>query len=258
MINCAIEGIRARGWGDVGPERDNIHYWEYNSTNLIDGKPADVSNRASYSRQLNMEGDSLIIANYSDPAWVLNGWTPQFKPVIYPNPDTISAVRGTFVEIDVRVAAAPIPKYRWFKNGMLLLGKSEPSLKIDSVSIEDEGIYSVSIENSLGYDSVTVVTLVTEEAPVVENINSVDISPLRIFPNPAKDILNIEHNNMSGTIHGLIYSMSGKELLRFHQYQYNDGRVNTPIDVSSLAKGIYILKINNSTQSFQQRFCIVR
>ena len=41
-----------------------------------DSKPVDVSQRAPYSRQLTMGKNSIIIVNYSDPAWVLDGWEP--------------------------------------------------------------------------------------------------------------------------------------------------------------------------------------
>src|SRR4029434_11315204 len=41
LINCALEGISPVGWGAMGGDTTNMHYWEYNSTNLSDGKPAD-------------------------------------------------------------------------------------------------------------------------------------------------------------------------------------------------------------------------
>jgi len=76
LINCFLEGIRPEGWGRVAENREHIRYWEYNSRNLSDGTPADVSRRAPYSRQLSMERDSGLIANYSRPSFVLEGWDP--------------------------------------------------------------------------------------------------------------------------------------------------------------------------------------
>jgi pectin methylesterase-like acyl-CoA thioesterase len=52
----------------------NIRFWEYNSTNL-NGNPIDVSARHPISRQLT----ASEAAQWSDPAFVLNGWTPQEK-----------------------------------------------------------------------------------------------------------------------------------------------------------------------------------
>ncbi|MGB8226427.1 MAG: pectinesterase family protein, partial [Sedimentisphaerales bacterium] len=78
LINCALAGISPAGWGPVGGDTSNVHYWEYNSTNISDGKPVDVSQRSSVSRQLTKEKDAEIIANYSNPAYVLGGWRPKF------------------------------------------------------------------------------------------------------------------------------------------------------------------------------------
>jgi pectinesterase len=77
LLNCVLEGISPVGWGRVGGATANVHYWEYNSTNLSDGEPVDVSHRSPVSRQLTKEKDAEIIANYSNPAYVLGGWTPK-------------------------------------------------------------------------------------------------------------------------------------------------------------------------------------
>jgi pectinesterase len=86
LINCALAGISPVGWGPVGPDTSNIHYWEYNSTNISDGKPVDVSRRLPASRQLTKEKDAEIIANYSNPAFVLGGWSPSIAPLVLPHP----------------------------------------------------------------------------------------------------------------------------------------------------------------------------
>ena len=77
LINCVLEGISPVGWGLVGGDTSNVHYWEYNSTDS-NGKAIDVSRRSSVSRQLDKKKDAEIISNYSNPAYVLNGWTPKF------------------------------------------------------------------------------------------------------------------------------------------------------------------------------------
>jgi len=76
LLNCKLQGISPVGWGPVGGDTSDIHYWEYNSTNLSDGKPIDASQRHPASRQLSLEKDSAIIANYSHPEYVLGGWNP--------------------------------------------------------------------------------------------------------------------------------------------------------------------------------------
>jgi pectin methylesterase-like acyl-CoA thioesterase len=49
----------------------NAQFWEYKSTDLT-GAPLDVSQRASFSRQIT----SQEAAQWSDPAFVLGGWVP--------------------------------------------------------------------------------------------------------------------------------------------------------------------------------------
>lgn len=75
LIRCRLENIAPEGWHGLTSDDRNVHYWEYDSRNLADGTPADVSQRAKGSRQLTWERDSTTISHYSDPAWVL-GWKP--------------------------------------------------------------------------------------------------------------------------------------------------------------------------------------
>ncbi len=81
MINCAVSTKYNPAAFTIPGATDAMHYWEYNTTNLEDGKPADVSQRAQGVKQLTKEKDAETIANYSNPAWVLNGWTPKPIPV---------------------------------------------------------------------------------------------------------------------------------------------------------------------------------
>ena len=49
LINCKLAGITPEGWGPFGGDTSKMHLWEFNSTNLSDGKPVDVSQRAPIS-----------------------------------------------------------------------------------------------------------------------------------------------------------------------------------------------------------------
>lgn len=52
----------------------NVQFWEYNSR-APNGSPVDVSQRAPFSRQLT----AAEAAQWSDPSFVLGGWTPSTK-----------------------------------------------------------------------------------------------------------------------------------------------------------------------------------
>ena len=75
LINCRLTGIPPAGWGPIDNETSNIHFWEFHSTDA-DGHLIDVTQRHPVSKQLVQPQDAQTIANYSDPAFVLGGWTP--------------------------------------------------------------------------------------------------------------------------------------------------------------------------------------
>jgi pectinesterase len=150
LINCAIKGISPAGWGTIGGDTANVHFWEYNSTNISDGKPADISHRHPASRQLTMENDSAIIASYVKPAYVLGGWTPAMAPIILSQPESIKANKGQAASFEVAVAAIPEASCQWFRNGQVISGATDAVLNIKAVSAADAGKYSVTVKNHSG------------------------------------------------------------------------------------------------------------
>ncbi len=149
LINCALEGIDPVGWGPIGGDTLNVHYWESNSTNLGDGKPVDVGRRHPASRQLTMEKDAEIIDSYRNPANVLGGWTPKMGPLILAQPQSVGAIRGQTVTLQVQVAAIPEASYEWFKNDKVFGGTTNV-LVIQKVSAADSGAYWVKVKNGSG------------------------------------------------------------------------------------------------------------
>ncbi len=158
LINCALAGISPEGWGPLGGDTTNVHYWEYNSTNLGDGRPVDVSRRHPASRQLSIEKDAEVIARYSDPTYVL-GWTPAMAPVILSRPVAITAAPGQSVTLGVEVAAVPDAAYQWFKDGSPLNGARTARLTIATVGAEDAGAYTVAATNEHGRAEAQAATL---------------------------------------------------------------------------------------------------
>jgi pectin methylesterase-like acyl-CoA thioesterase len=80
LLNATLSGILPEGWG-AADEGGKIHFWEYNSRNP-DGSLVDVSKRSPLSRQLDKVKDARLIADYSNPAFVLGGWTPRLATPI--------------------------------------------------------------------------------------------------------------------------------------------------------------------------------
>jgi pectin methylesterase-like acyl-CoA thioesterase len=73
--------LLSRGPKDDGKTARDVRFWEYQS-HAADGMPVDVSRRAAFSRQLAQPADAEIIANYSNPTFVLGrGWNPRLAPI---------------------------------------------------------------------------------------------------------------------------------------------------------------------------------
>ncbi|MFD1551990.1 M1 family aminopeptidase [Putridiphycobacter roseus] len=72
------------------------------------------------------------------------------------------------------------------------------------------------------------------------SVSAVDVNPFNLFPNPAKDVVYI-----NGTIGDVVtvYSVSGQ--LLFSQKITNTKQA---IDISSLSKGLYMVKVNEHAQ----------
>ena len=150
LIDCALDGIDPAGWGPVGGDTSNIRYWEYNSTNLSDGTPVDVSQRHPASRQLTMEKDAAVIASYRDPAYVLGGWMPEMAPLILLQPQPATVTSGETVTLRVQAAAIPEANCQWYKNGEPVGGATGSTLTLKNVTAADVGEYSVTLRNRSG------------------------------------------------------------------------------------------------------------
>jgi len=91
----------------------------------------------------------------------------------------------------------------------------------------------------------------SEEVTVADSALSVaqnEISNLRVYPNPANDVLFIESNNQLIDVVS-IYSLEGKEVL-------NINKVQNSVDVSSLTSGIYIIKITSNENVLTRKIII--
>ena len=150
LLDCALEGISPVGWGDVGGDTTDVHYWEYKSTNLRDGTPVDVTARHPVSKRLTMDSNGQTIANYSNPAWVLGGWSPAMAPMILSGPASVTAATGQAVEFSVVAAAIPAAAFQWLRNGSAIPGSTGTTLKLAAVRRGDAGTYAVRVTNASG------------------------------------------------------------------------------------------------------------
>ena len=75
VINCTTRYFNPLGWSAIGEKSATM--LEFQTRDADSGQLVDVSKRHKFSRQLDAKRDAELIARYSDPAFVLAGWTPK-------------------------------------------------------------------------------------------------------------------------------------------------------------------------------------
>jgi hypothetical protein len=89
--------------------------------------------------------------------------------------------------------------------------------------------------------------LTIQEGSSPSLINEEDQVTLRVYPNPAEDILNISYNGSNATMKIIITDMSGKTVL-------NTITRNKQVDVTNLATGIYSMQAVANDIMYQTTF----
>jgi len=124
--------------------------------------------------------------------------------------------------------------YQWQFNNQDITGATQNSYTINNVQESNAGTYKVIVSGDCGEitsDEATLDVLLDMEEWKNENI--------KIFPNPTKNIINIEVDKISNT-EIYIYDVSGKLML-----QQKIKAKKTPIDIQKWAQGMYIIQIHN-------------
>jgi len=84
------------------------------------------------------------------------------------------------------------------------------------------------------------------------------IVPMRLFPNPAQDNLNINFSsNENSTIKMNVYNLGGQRVLS-NDFAAAEGTNTMSVNNTSLTPGIYILEIENAGNVQRQRFSILK
>lgn len=135
--------------------------------------------------------------------------------------------------------------YLWKKNGIAIAGATDSVLTIASLTAADTGSYTCEIKNNYN------LTLASNPAQLSISssgiTNTANDNSFRVYPNPATAILNISITNRKIN-QVLIYSIEGKMISSINAADIN------AIDISTLVKGTYILKILAGNEVFVNRF----
>ena len=100
----------------------------------------------------------------------------------------------------------------------------------NTVIIYVRALAAIDSSNEVFYDNISL------KAAPTASVSNLSASDFAIYPNPANDVVTIESNNLD--ISGVtIYNFLGASV--YSNASFNGGQIN----VSSLNKGVYILKI---------------
>jgi len=126
------------------------------------------------------------------------------------------------------------------KNGQIVsISKSKGIVLVRMGNNPNTGDVSIVLVDSIWSKLTAAMCLSTG----IEDVNS--SASISVYPNPANDILYI-HSNKNIRYSGSVSSYDGKDILNFEDA--------TSIDISSLSKGIYFLRIQIKNESRVIRF----
>ena len=152
--------------------------------------------------------------------------------------------------VDVNLQALPLPyhgyspfTYHWSTNSETYIIQNT-TIYNPTISFLGEVTIFLTVTDFCGHRSSATLTLLMNPLGISNNEISDNIS---IFPNPAKDIINIEttENIAIKTIN--IYSIDGK-LIEANKYSFNGGKLN----ISRLTTGSYILNLETDKGKFSK------
>jgi hypothetical protein len=185
---------------------------------------------------------NMTLGSFSCPTCGTQYYAPQIDSV-NKKIDTTVAIH-TLLEMHCTIGGQH-NLYQWSKNGVDINGAIDSVLIINPTVYADSGVYSCSITNTV------VPGLTYYRRPITvhvdETIGQQEFTPneVYIYLNKSTNILQIAGLTNQATAY--VYNISGSLLLT-KQVQ------NSAIDISSLSKGLYFIKLNIVEGSVVRKF----
>lgn len=92
-------------------------------------------------------------------------------------------------------------------------------------------------------------------APVSLDEENISNTKFVIYPNPAKEYINVKFNKMNKNTNIIIFDISGREISNY-SFSPIDNNYNARINTSNLLKGVYTLKIITNETTIAKKFII--
>ena len=95
-------------------------------------------------------------------------------------------------------------------------------------------------------------SLILTGANLTLGIDESELNNISVWPNPVKEILNVDLRSIAQDVNVVLYDLEGR--IVFETNTDSSHSTNTlKIDVSNFSRGIYLLKVFNSSKSFNKK-----
>lgn len=137
--------------------------------------------------------------------------------------------------------------YVWKKGSTVLPSQTTGILSISNLALSDSGIYTCTMTNTCG-TTITMPLQITVDGCLGTD-ELVWKNAIKLYPNPAANVLNIQLPNMPDfeTKQILISNMLGQTI-------YNEAYKNLSVDINFLATGVYQLQLVTNKGEWKGKF----
>jgi carboxyl-terminal processing protease len=152
-------------------------------------------------------------------------------------------------------------------DGSLLGSSSNPGTEDESViyNTKKTGTYYVQVYGSGGaFDpadcyTLHVATSSTGYKSAEAEIKLIqDNNGLTLYPNPARDVLNLDYNSKAaGTVNCTLISISGQVILE-QEFSAGEGQNHHTLNLEGVANGLYMIKLTRDGESTLSKFMVNR
>lgn len=151
----------------------------------------------------------------------------------------------------VRYTATIVIPGPFASNSRLRL-RCDASADDDQVYIDDVVITGCS--QSLRPDNPVVEARLSEQ----DNEDYPSIAAVKLSPNPAKDVLNIDYQiDQDGAVQISLNDLAGRAVFQ-NKYQVSAGAQRVSVDLSALPAGLYMVTLSGGNQLFNEKVLVVR
>ena len=208
----------------------------YLQSNEITGKVPDFTNLADLT-SLYINSNKFQFGDFEDEfATYQNLQTFQYTSQAKVGVEEEKSFGNSGFTLEVMVSGTN-NEYQWYKNGGPITDATTSIYEISDGSVSDNGFYYCIVTNtiitSLSIQSENV-TLTFDAALSIDEQNF--DNNFKLYPNPVNDILQIINTNKTNINKVEIYNLLGKKVQEIKN-------PNNVINVSHLAKGIYLINI---------------